>query len=539
VSFIVQLSDLHVGSGDADEAAIQAALVEAVRAEMQDRGSRPDLLALTGDIFDDVHAPDAVITRFLRLLDGLFEAFGRVPTVILPGNHDRRVSGFVRSGQQRLWERLDEMTGERAYVHGTETPHLDAVLPADFANVPARLVAYDSTHLPVGWLSAGGIIRPQDILRAAHRIGSDEPDLPVVFMLHHHLVPTPLTDVGRVDLDGRWAPLRWAVEHVLPALIANADREELTMTALGSGTALSTLHTLGRPILVLHGHKHYATARHLGAVQEGQGDVLLVAAGSAGKAQPWFPTTANDVARLWPSFNVVRLEEERLEIDVVSFGYSEDARGDRAARPLVRARKDGSRWRTAAVRGGSAFTTERRLTSNDLHCIVRPSDDPARWDVEYRRGFDGASGEAPDSFREVVDAIEDGTLEMEASDALRAAPSDEHPPFGITLNRGCTSVFTIRRALCRTFDDAARLFGPRHPPYAWLGLMNRYVADLARLEIVAPDFVCDGAFASRTDLGTGLEEPCGLERAPGGLVLAVRSCPPRTMLRVYWPLDAR
>ena len=57
--------------------------------------------------------------------------------------------------------------------------------------------------------------------------------------------------------------MRWSVEHLLPTLIANADREEMTMTALGAGTALSTLHALNRAVLVLHGHKHYATARML------------------------------------------------------------------------------------------------------------------------------------------------------------------------------------------------------------------------------------------------------------------------------------
>lgn len=310
------------------------------------------------------------------------------------------------------------------------------------------------------------------------------------------------------------------------------------MTALGSGTALSTLHTLGRPVLVLHGHKHYATARHLGAVQEGQGDVLLVAAGSAGKAQPWFPTTSNDAARLWPSFNVVELDGDRLEVDVVSFGYADDALGDRAARPLVRARRDGPRWRTRAVPSGSAFTTERRLERNDLVCTLEPSTDLARWDVAYRRSFDGPLPDAPDSFREVVDAIEDGVLEIDEASADQVEPSRDHPPFSVTLTRGRPLSFRVRRALCRTLDDAESRFGPRHPPYAWLGLMNRYLATRARLEIRAPEGVREHAFASRTDLGTGLEEPCPLGRTASGLVVEVEDCPPRTMLRVYWPLDA-
>lgn len=64
------------------------------------------------------------------------------------------------------------------------------------------------------------------------------------FLLHHHLVPTLLTDIGPVETDTLPNPLRWIINHVLPRLVSNADREELTMTALGAGTAFSILHTL-------------------------------------------------------------------------------------------------------------------------------------------------------------------------------------------------------------------------------------------------------------------------------------------------------
>jgi 3',5'-cyclic AMP phosphodiesterase CpdA len=540
VAFVIHLSDLHVGSGDPEEEVIRSALVGAVADELGAREGTPALLAVTGDVFDDARAePDVVVPRFLELLDALFERLGsQIPTVILPGNHDRRASGFIRTRRERVWDGLRERIGSRAYVHGLETPFLDAVLPDGFAQLPAWIMAYDSSYLPVGLLSAGGIIRPQDILRAAHRIRDRNPDWPVIFMLHHHLIPTPLTDTGRVELEGRWAPVRWGVEHLLPRIVANADREELTMTALGSGTALSTLHTLGRPILVLHGHKHYATARHLGAMQEGQGDVLLVAAGSAGKAQPWFPTTSNDAARLWPSFNLIRLEGAELDVDIVSFGYADDGVGDRAVRPLVRARRDGPRWRTATVPGGSAFTTERRLELNELVCVVSRSSDASRWDVDYRRRFDGSAADAPKSFRELVDAVEDGELQVEATEGARAEPSDDHPPFSITLHRGEPARFRIRRALFRRFEHAAEALGPRHAPYAWLGVMNRYLADRCRLEIRGPAEICDRAFASRTDLGTGLEEPCRVERTSTGVVIEFDDCPPRTLLRIYWPLDA-
>src|SRR5262245_56616607 len=101
----------------------------------------------------------------------------------------------------------------------------------------------------------------------------------------------------------------------------------MTMAALGAGTALSTLHALGRPVIVLHGHKHYATARMLSGVAQGQGDVIIISAGSAGLAQSYTPGTARHAARLWPSFNIIELDGDHVQADVVSFGYRDDSRG--------------------------------------------------------------------------------------------------------------------------------------------------------------------------------------------------------------------
>src|SRR6185295_3507046 len=136
-------------------------------------------------------------------------------------------------------------------------PFLAQVVPPELYRQPFWIVAFDSTYLPSGWLSAGGMLRQEDILQAAAAIGDRNPDWPVLFLLHHHLVPTPLTDVGVVQVDDTPQLVRWGVQQLLPRLVSNADREEMTMTALGAGTALSTLHGFGRAVLVLHGHKHY------------------------------------------------------------------------------------------------------------------------------------------------------------------------------------------------------------------------------------------------------------------------------------------
>ncbi|MET0413727.1 MAG: metallophosphoesterase, partial [Polyangiaceae bacterium] len=262
---IAQLSDLHLLSGDDEQPEILSALVAALELEAARRPGGVDLLAITGDVFDSASRdPKAAVAAFLRLHDELTSALGKaVPTVIVPGNHDRRKLGLIAPFRSEPFAALARALGERAFVHGSSIPFLAQLVPQEVHRLPAWVVAFDSTYLPTGLISAGGMLRQEDILHVAAAIGEREPDWPVLFLLHHHLVPTPLTDVGVVQVGKTPQLVRWSVEHLLPKLISNADREEMTMTALGAGTALSTLHALNRAVLVLHGHKHYATARML------------------------------------------------------------------------------------------------------------------------------------------------------------------------------------------------------------------------------------------------------------------------------------
>jgi hypothetical protein len=144
---------------------------------------------------------------------------------------------------------------------------------------------------------------------------------------------------------------------------------------------------------------------------------------------------------------------------------------------------------------------------------------------------------APDTFGEAVDAVEDSLLSLldEAGSALGPA---RHPPTQIELWRGQTTRYEILGAYCRTIGEAERLFGTRWAPFAWQGLMNRYHSKRLRLEIRARGGALRGAFASQTDLGTGLQQP--LRLAPGSDEDVVRieyeNCPPRRLIRVYWPL---
>lgn len=540
VATVVQLSDLHLLGGQERQEDLLDALVEAMAVERARRGQSVDLLVVTGDVFDSSSLePARAIGAFRDLHRRLLEALGGpVPTVVVPGNHDRRKMGLVGPHRQELFDHFARAMEGEALVHGSTVPFLSRVVDPEFHGLPFWLIAYDSTYLPRGLLSAGGALRQEDLLHAASTIGDRRPEWPVLFLLHHHLVPTPLTDVGVIDGAGTPAVIRWGLEHLLPALVANGDREELTMTALGSGTALSTLHAMERAVVVLHGHKHYATARLLRGVQSDQGDVMIVSAGSAGTAQPWYPTTSREAAKLWPSFNILELEQDRLHVDDVSFGYGE-SRGSVVVRPMVAAGKDGARWSLRPVSGEPILPLGPRLSENRLTCRLEASDDGRRWHVHGERLFTG-DGDSPSRFSDTVDALEDGRLELvEEGGRHRDGPG---LPAEVELHRHTPLRYRIDHGVCRVMSEAERLFGSRHSPYAWLGLMNRYASGEARFEVTGPAGSLRNAFASETDLGNGIERPLRVQAKSNGndrIVVHYPDCPPRTLIRVYWRLERR
>lgn len=527
-------------SGTRDEQAIRQALVRAVAQEQARRSTPVDVVVITGDVFDSSGLRISLaVDTFLDWQEQLFAALKRrVSMVVIPGNHDRRRLGLFGPHQTSLFKELARRSGNETWVHGVRGPFLADVLPTEAHSLPAWVIAYDSTYLPKGWLSAGGVLREEDLLQAAARIGTQQPDWPILFLLHHHLVPTPLTDVGPVEMESAAGLLRWSVNSLLPAIVSNADREELTMTALGAGTALSTLHTLGRAVVVLHGHKHYATARAMSSVTEGNGDVLLISGGSCGMAQSWYPTTRRDAARLWPSFNWIDLEEDRLAAELVSFGYSDDADGDVSLKPLVRATRCGRHWETDPVPPRDQSNEERRLTLNQLVCHLSPSARTNRWDCRFERSYEGETATAPESFSDTIDALEDSELRLEPTANQPQENILLRPPCEVELKRSLPLRYQIFGGLCRNVDEAYRLFGSRWAPFAWIGIMNRYFSDEVVVHVTCDDAeVIGDAFASETDLGSGQVRPLSvLKDGSGRVTVRYPNCPPRTWVRVQWPL---
>lgn len=533
MTVMVHLSDLHLLSGRPDSEPILASLLAALEEDRRRRARTADLVVVTGDVFDTgTIDPKAAAKEWYAVQRAIRHALGGdVPFVLVPGNHDRRRMGLFGPHRDGIFERLRLEADERTFVHGTRTPFLADIVPEALHRRPLWLVAYDSTYLPSGYLSAGGVVRAADLLDVAARIGDREPDWPLVMLLHHHLVPTPLTDVGSIDTYGLGRAARLALFRILPVLVAHADREELTMTALGAGTALSTLESMGRAVLVLHGHKHVATVRKLEGPRAKQGDVLIAAGGSAGVAQPFAPGSVEGGARLWPSFNVLELDDEKggggLVVEQVSFGWKGRSAGRTVARPLVWAERRGARWALAPV-PDEPQADGPILRENHANVVLSASSSHGRdrLDATCVRRVVRNGSPRPHRYVETVEARHGARI------VSRGEVWDA--PAQVELRIGEDSLFHVeggyRRTRTSIVDDV---------PFESFGLLNRYHAESARLELRGAGVLRDGSFASATDLGTGEERPLRLHRrGDDGVVVEMNDCRPRTLLRVYWPLPA-
>ncbi len=538
---IVHLSDLHLGANDTLQRPLFLALAQALR------GFKADLLVLTGDVFDSAKLPADAVDRFLALLDQIDVQVGpKVRTLILPGNHDRRSSGILAPLDGSLFALLAERARSRPNIQvlGCTPPFLAHYVSVP--EVPAHVVVYDSTFLPQGLFSAGGMLRQEDLLEVAERMLDLSDDKPLLFLVHHHLVPTPITDVGAIDTAGRGLLVGLLVKYLLPSVVANADREELTMTALGAGTALTTLHAMGRAVIVLHGHKHYPTARLLKGIGPGEGDVMLLAAGSCGTSEQWQPSPHSEAPRLWPSFNVLELEGAGFRAQSVAFPPEVDEtvwlKPPRVKRrPLLSARRDRHRWELLPQEGDPK-QFEASLALNEAKITVVPSSHALeRLDLEVVRTATRAGGNRDGVYHELVEGLPGSRVVKVRVNGEPVA--EQKAPAQLQLPADGAVSFTLLAGVCASVAEATRQYGATDAAFEWVGLLNRYRADVARLVVKLPELDVERQrpFASVTDLTTGRERPVELQReeALRTYQFEVKQCPARTMLRVYWPLAGR
>jgi 3',5'-cyclic AMP phosphodiesterase CpdA len=538
---LLHLSDLHLEAPLSEaQRGVMELLFRAVERELPGRGERPAAAVITGDLFETSSTDHAAAASALRdFCGGLRRALGAdVPIFVLPGNHDRRRAGVLGPEDASLFEALGKDAGPGTLVLGNASPFLAELVPAELHGLPFHVIAYDSTILPGGLVSAGGLVRQEDLLQISAEIEALEAAAggerrPLLLLLHHHLVPTPLTDLSPIELTRLPPGIGRLFESGLRSIVGHGDREELMMTALGAGTALSTLCSLGRPVVVLHGHKHYPTARLLKGVREDEGDILIGSAGSAGRGEPWRPTELPKEARVWPSFNRVAFEGSRVTIEQIGFS---DRKPDKPSqrRLLARAEHDGRRFHLLPV---PRDTDERPppLRSCESLITLEPSatDEGATWDADVERTLRWADPALRRPADDLVEGLPDGALLI-----VRDGVSSREPlPARVRIGPDGLASYRIERAACRTLAEAQRRYG-KLAAHEWMGLLVRHASREACLTLAGLPEPRKRPFGSVTSLTNGEERAAPLQRAEEGLSLVVRDCPPLSLLRIYWPLPA-
>jgi 3',5'-cyclic AMP phosphodiesterase CpdA len=540
---ILQLSDLHLGLTADQQQTLVAPMVSSI-GRLKSSAIDVDLVAITGDLFESTNVTGAQAIETVTTLIAQIRAAlgGNVPVVLQPGNHDRRKSGIIGPHDAHIFAALKAGLDSNTLVTGCSTPFLAELVPSSFHQLPFILACFDSTYLPKGLFSAGGIIRQDDLLQLAERMIDVDSNVPLVLLTHHHLIPTPLTDLSRVDVNTTSVLARWAAREILAGLLANADHEEVMMTALGAGTALSTLHAFERPVVVLHGHKHYPAIRALRGPNVDQGDVLLVSAGSSATTLAWNSSALPDVAHLWPSYNVLTLRDSgELQVDVVAFG---PRKADRTAdqdvhviRPVLKAKQEHRRWNITPVDGAPvsagprlsslvaraviANNVQRGASRADLLWDVRVVSEPGATLSEYTHIEEGLPGAWLSEQRVGEAAI--STASISKLPAKFEIPTD-----------GTPVTYRVHAGLCTTRAEATAAFD-EFTAFESVEFLNRYESACTELSVTGlrED---EHPFGSSTDLTTGHERPARVVRDGDRYVLRAVPCATRTLLRIRWPL---
>lgn len=523
---IAHLSDLHFGAGEGPQARIHEGLVKTLAQE------KVDCLVLTGDVFDTSAPASGLLEAFLGLLGKLRATQGgQVPTLILPGNHDRRDAGVFAPWSGALFRTLKEKLAGDANVHvlGTRSPFL--VERVALPGAPFDCIAYDSSYLPEGFVTAGGVVRQEELLQVAAELDG-APERPLLFLLHHHLVPTPVTDTSVIHTAGRPVWQRWLVDNVLPRVVGLGNREELTMTALGAGTALSTLQTLGRAVVVLHGHKHYPTARLLGGLGP-DADLLLASAGSCGIAQDWTGGDFDEAPKLWPSINLLEVGASEVRVKTQAWSLYDSDRRNRP-RVLASAVREGVRWRPRHEEMEREELPPVLASNVARYALTTSQEQLDRLDVEVVRTVEALPSAYMEEYWELVHGPP-GAQVLDVRYAGEARPGAKTPhQLRVPLDGQPASWRVVGGALSNVAQAEDRPVDKA--PFEWVGLVNRSRAAVARLEVhLGP--VKTKPFASVTDLTTGKESPLALARDGDVVSVEVKACPARRLLRVYWPLE--
>lgn len=539
---LLHLSDVHLG---ADDRPLLWENFSRALSKVASEATGPVAVAVTGDLIDTPTARADELERLVRGFVGriasALAAAGHAgaPIVLLPGNHDRRADGVMAPWRHRAMRLITEWTAGAATVVAADEHQPLATCVRSLEQVLGmNVVAYDSTHTVAGFISAGGLIRVEDLLAVSIHMN----DRPTLVLTHHHLVPTPVTDVGVTDTRKKGLLKRVLVGAVLPRAVSFGDREELFMTALGAGTGLSALAALERPVVVLHGHKHYPTARLMAATTPRDGDVLIASAGSLGLLEPFSVTgrepddePASDTSAaqtrrlyLWPSFNVLTFNDGvRLDISTCFFKPDLPSQSvpQTQRQALAAVQRQGRRWVPRTRRRHRA--PYEKVIDRDEAVYALTSAPGGYWTATCTRLVVGG----PDAtVSEPIDPLARAQVIGDGYD-------ERHGLFAFP--RGVPSSYALERGVFRTVAERARRARADHfSPFESVGLIVRRGAQLARLEVRGLGPSLATCFASRTDLHTGEVRPLRLDKTGGAAIVELRECPARRLIRIHWRLEA-
>lgn len=528
---IIQISDLHLlpNRDTSLHEQIIASFFDALEHEIAHRGPA-DLIVFTGDLFDSATADlqSAIDTVDYFILTLYEKTNSRVPIVMIPGNHDRRKDGVMGANRIELWDALVQYAQTSSHPlwvqHASSRFHAH-VVPRSFHKLPCSIIAYDSTWVHSGYFTAGGNIRKEDLLYAFSQIFTESPDTeePVLLLVHHHIVPTPQTDLGKIETQHLNAFTRKSFEAIVPSVFGHADHEEHHMTALGAGTALSTLHSFGRPVIVMHGHKHIASSRLLIGTKLGQGDVAVVGAGSAGSAQVWSSVATQKPVHLWPSFNLIEMDKQHVMADAVTFGYKGSRQSQVHIRPLLSLQKRGNRFEATPVDIG-VRSPGPQLKLNYADYTVYPSSTPGRLDVACVRLVQGNPEDAPKAYHEPICIYPGAQFSENIKNDSLLLPLNEE------------IAYWAKGSFANNAETLQQIKGTSS--FEFVSLFNRYQSEEATLlvrHLPSKEF-----FATAQDLGSGDETRVAVERlGPDTIMVTVSPCPPRTLIRLYFPVKGK
>jgi len=534
-NLLLHLSDVHLFKDGNPIPPCWDNLCDAIRQIRAETHGRVALV-ISGDVIDTPTIDPAEIARVTRVaIERVQRAMQNGedppgPIAILPGNHDRRESGIqepwtdaaldaIRSGVCELSD-VVVAAASRGQRYAAELESLSKALGAS-------VVAYDSTHTYSGMFSAGGFVRTDDLLSIRSISKANEP---VIIVLHHHLMPTPVMDLSMIHTDKAGLLARMAVNRILPKLISFADREELFMTAVGAGSLISSMHALQSAVLVLHGHKHYPTARLLTGTTQQTGDIIVASAGSAGVAEPYHVAEAQ--AKMWPSFNAIWMNGHHVDIETVYFAPG--GSNSLYRQPLVSAeRHKGMRWSPKPV--PTSTTGAARIELDEARFVI--DSQGQMWNFECTRTIRSLA--SSDSWREPVAVSPGGIVEGEHV-GEHVIGTRRFPTIKVGIG---STTYRARAALCGTCAEARKRYGEDESPFEWVGLTVRKASKQVRLIVEGlPEHARSAAFATVTDLHTGERRPIGapelsIDPATGTVTVDLRDCSARRFLQVLWPLE--